>query len=89
MLSEPLLALWSLSVVLATTLAMAKRRNLFGWLALALLTGPLALILLLPLADVGGSVLLAPETMELCDSCAEVVRRDRSACRHCGAGRPI
>ncbi|KRB80826.1 hypothetical protein ASE00_17575 [Sphingomonas sp. Root710] len=87
MLSEPAVLLWGVNALVAMTIAMAKDRSAAGWLLLALLAGPLAVVVLLCLPSTGhyAAVRLEPEAMELCDSCFEPVRRDRHACRYCGA----
>lgn len=89
MLSGPLALLWGANAVAAMTIAMAKDRSATGWLLLALLAGPLAVAALLCLRSTGyyAAIRLEAEAMELCESCLEPVRRDRIACRYCGAAQ--
>ncbi|KKC24611.1 hypothetical protein [Sphingomonas sp. SRS2] len=87
MLSEAAVLLWCAGAVIVMTIAMAKDRSSIGWLLLALLGGPLALAMVLRLPSTGLYAAIVPEpgAMELCPACCEPVRRDRTACRHCGA----
>ena len=83
---QALLLVWSISAICAMTLAMGRERNPLLWLAITLPLGPTAPALLLalpPLPDRTSP--LEREAMELCDACHEPVRRDRDACRYCGA----
>jgi len=85
---------WLLLAAGLGLLANARGRNGFGWFLLAALLSPLiAIIFLLVLPKLGDAAaprspsgdVISERTHTRCPSCRELVRRDASKCRFCGA----
>lgn len=84
-------ATWLVLAVACGVLAEARGRSWGGWFALGLVAAPGALVLLFVLpvdAAAADRRTLSQGAHRQCPACIELVRRDATRCRHCGADLP-